>query len=160
MFFLAFPTKTKRKQLIPGPFPGKTNFGCTFFVTPCLCQLQSRYQGFGAITISSLEKLAKIAITNQKIDFWPQISKFWGKKSTFSPLAANWSLADQCFQHEKGVSLESRYEGTKIFAPCPQKIGFWTKFGRFWAQNPIFWGQGVKILVPSYQDSNETPFSC
>ena len=23
-----------------------------------------------------------------------------------------------------------------------------------------FWGQGVKILVPSYQDSNETPFSC
>ena len=23
-----------------------------------------------------------------------------------------------------------------------------------------FWGQGVKILVPSYRDSNETPFSC
>ena len=34
------------------------------------------------------------------------------------------------------------------------------KFGHFWAQNPIFWAQGVKILVPSYQDSNETPFSC
>ena len=34
------------------------------------------------------------------------------------------------------------------------------KFGRFWAQNPIFWGQGVKILVPSYRDSNETPLSC
>ena len=44
--------------------------------------------------------------------------------STFLPLAANWSLTDQCFQHEKGVSLESRYEGTKIFTPCPQKIGF------------------------------------
>ena len=43
----------------------------------------------------------KIAITKQKIDFWPQISKFWGQKSTFSPLAANWSLTDQCFQHEK-----------------------------------------------------------
>ena len=36
----------------------------------------------------------------------------------------------------------------------------WAKFGRFWAQNPIFWAQGVKILVPSYRDSNETPFSC
>ena len=34
------------------------------------------------------------------------------------------------------------------------------KFGHFWAQNPIFWAQGVKILVPSYRDSNETPFSC
>merc|ERR1711884_779262 len=66
----------------------------------------------------------KIAITKQKIDFWPQISKFWGQKSTFSPLATNLSPTDQCFQHEKGVSLESRYKGTKIFTPCPQKIGF------------------------------------
>ena len=44
-----------------------------------------------------------------------------------------------------------------IFGP---KCQFWAIFGRFWAQNPIFWGQGVKILVPSYRDSNETPFSC
>ena len=42
-----------------------------------------------------------------------------------------------------------------IFGP---KCQFLAKFGRFWAQNPIFWGQGVKILVPSYRDSNETPF--
>merc|ERR1712012_678474 len=61
----------------------------------------------------------------EKIDFWPQISKFWGQKSTFSPPAANWSLNDQCFQHEKGVSLESRYEGTKIFTPCPQNLDIW-----------------------------------
>ena len=58
----------------------------------------------------------------KKIDFWPQISKFLGPKSTFLPLAANWSLTDQCFQHEKGVSLDSWYEGTKSFTPCPQKI--------------------------------------
>ena len=45
----------------------------------------------------------------------------------------------------------------RIFGP---KCQFWAKFGRFWAPNPIFWGQGVKILVPSYRDSNETPFSC
>merc|ERR1719266_629371 len=67
----------------------------------------------------------KLQSLNKKNDFWPQISKFWGKKSTFSPLAANWSLADQCFQHKKVVLLESQYEGTKIFTPCPQKIVFW-----------------------------------
>ena len=32
--------------------------------------------------------------------------------------------------------------------------------GRFWAQNPIFGGQGGKFLVPSYRESNETPFLC
>ena len=65
--------------------------------------------------------------------------KFWGQKSTFSPLAANLSPTDQCFQHEKGVSLESRYEGTKIFTPCPQKIGFWAQKRPNLAQNWHFW---------------------
>ena len=56
------------------------------------------------------------------------------------------SPTDQCFQHEKGVSLESRYEGTNIFTPCPEKIGFWAqkraKFGpklAFWAKYQHFW---------------------
>merc|ERR1712004_632241 len=84
----------------------------------------------------------KIAIIKQKIDFWPQISKFWGQKSTFSPLAANLSPTDQCFQHEKGVSLESRSEGTKIFTPCSQKIGFWAQKRPNLAQN---WHFGPKI---------------
>ena len=89
----------------------------------------------------------KIAITKQKIDFWPQISKFWGQKSTFLPLAANWSLTDQCFQHEKGVSLESRYEGTKIFTPCPQKIGFWAQKRPNLAKNWHF-GPNIGIFGP------------
>merc|ERR1712173_327105 len=89
----------------------------------------------------------KIAITKQKIDFWPQISKFWGQKSTFSPLAANWSLNDQCFQHEKVVSLESRYEGTKIFTPCPQKIGFGAQKRPNLAQNWHF-GPNIGIFGP------------
>jgi len=40
-------------------------------------------------------------------------------------------------------------------------------FGQFWAkilpllgQKSIFWGHGVKLLVPSYQGTNETPLSC
>merc|ERR1711952_348719 len=89
----------------------------------------------------------KIAIIKQKIDFWPQISKFWGQKSTFSPLAANWSLANQCFQHEKGVSLESRYEGTKIFTPCPQKNGFWAQKRQKLAKNWHF-GPNIGIFGP------------
>merc|ERR1712074_40891 len=89
----------------------------------------------------------KIAIPKQKIDFWPQISKFWGQKSTFSPLAANWSLADQCFQHKKGVSLESRYEGTKIFTPCPPKIGFGAQKLPNLAQNWHF-GPNIGIFGP------------
>ena len=35
-------------------------------------------------------------------------------------------------------------------------------FGRkcqFWAKNPIFWGEGVKLLVPSYQETHKPPFS-
>ena len=91
----------------------------------------------------------KIAITKQKIDFWPQISKFWGQKSTFSPLAANWSLADQCLQHEKGVSLESRYEGTKIFTPCPQKIGFQAQKRPNLAKTWHF-GPNIGIFCPFY----------
>ena len=84
---------------------------------------------------------------NKKIDFWPQVSKFLGKKSTFSPLAANWILTDQCFQHEKGVSLESRYKGTKIFTPCPQKIGFWAQKRPNLAQNWHF-GPNIGIFAP------------
>ena len=30
-----------------------------------------------------------------------------GQKSTLLPLAPNWSLTDQCFQHEKGVSRKT-----------------------------------------------------
>ena len=41
-----------------------------------------------------------------------------------------------------------------------QKCKFWAKFGRFWANNPIIWGEGVKLLLPSYQKTNATPFSC
>ena len=39
-----------------------------------------------------------------------------------------------------------------------QKCQFWAKFGRFLAKKTIFWGDGVKLLVPSYQGTNEAPF--
>ena len=56
------------------------------------------------------------------------------------------------------------------FRNCCKKLPFhadiWPKMpvlGQIWpflGPKSNFWGQGVKILVPSYRDSNETPFSC
>ena len=40
------------------------------------------------------------------------------------------------------------------------KYQFWAKYGLFWAKNPFIWGDGVKLLVPLYQGTNEAPFSC
>ena len=65
----------------------------------------------------------------------------------FLPLAANWSLTDQCFQNEKAVSLDSRYEGTKSFTPCPQKIGFLAEKRPKLAQNWHF-GPNIGIFGP------------
>ena len=45
--------------------------------------------------------LTKIAITIQKINFLPQISKFLDQNSTFSLIAADLSLTGQCFQDKK-----------------------------------------------------------
>ena len=37
---------------------------------------------------------------------------------------------------------------------------FWAKLGCFLAKNPIFGGEGVKLLVFSYQETNKTPHLC
>merc|ERR1719505_266790 len=93
--------------------------------------------------------------------FHQQKLRSLNKKSTFSPLAANWSPTDQCFQHEKGVSLESRYECTKIFTPCPQKIGFWAQKRPNLAQNWHF-GPNIGIFGPSdlMRDQKTMQTSC
>ena len=50
-------------------------------------------------------------------------------------------------KNEKCVSLESRYEGTKIFTPCPQKIGFWAQKRPNLAKNWHF-GPNIGIFGP------------
>ena len=47
-----------------------------------------------------------------------------------------------------GQALGQMGQKAPIFGP---KCQFWAKFGRFWAQNQISWGQEVKLLVPSYR---------
>ena len=43
--------------------------------------------------------------------------------------------------------MESRYEGTKIFTPCPQKIGFWAQKRPNLAQN-LHFGPNIGIFGP------------
>ena len=53
---------------------------------------------------------------------------------TFTSKAAYWDLAGQSLQHKIGVLLVPRFEGTKSFAPSPQKT-FWPKNGRLKKQS-------------------------
>ena len=92
--------------------------------------------------------LTKIAIPKQKIDFWPQISKFSGQKSASSSLAANWSLTGQCFVHKKGVSLMQGYEDAKSFTPSPKKMDFWPKSGLIWQKKNWHFWPNIGIFGP------------
>ena len=49
-----------------------------------------------AVTGKRCSHSGQIAIP-KKIDFWSQISKFWGQNCTFTFLAAHFNLADQYF---------------------------------------------------------------
>merc|ERR1719278_654081 len=61
------------------------------------------------------------------------------------------------FSTQKGVSLESRYEGTKIFTPCPQKIGFWAQKRPNLVQNLHFWSFWAKYCHFLHILSNARP---
>ena len=53
--------------------------------------------------------------------------------------------------------------GQKGQCLAQKKANFWPKkptFGQIWPKNPLFWGEGEKLLVPAYQGTNETPISC
>ena len=88
--------------------------------------------------------------------FGPKILIFMGVSKSFGT-----NITENHFDNLSalffGQALDQMGQKIPIFGP---KCQFLAKFGRFWAPNPIFWGQGVKILVPSYRDSNETPFLC
>ena len=56
------------------------------------------------------------------------------------------------------LGLQTTHNATLIRGGKRKCDKFLAKFGYFWAKNPIFRGQGVKLLAPSYRESNETPF--
>ena len=90
-----------------------------------------------------------LAVFGPKILIFMGVSKSFGTNITENHLD---NLSALFF----GQAFRSNGPKMPIFGP---KCQFWANFGRFSAKNPIFWGQGVKLLVPSYRESNETAFS-
>ena len=86
----------------------------------------------------------------QKIQFLAEVSKSFGTHITEK-------LPGQIVRIVFWSGMGANGQKMPIFG---QKCQFWAKFGCFLAKNPIFWGEGVKLLVPSYQETNETPFLC
>ena len=91
-----------------------------------------------------------------------QIWPFLCQKSSFLWEKVKFSVPTQRKKHLGTLSaffwsgIGSHGPKMPIFGP---KCQFWTKFGRFWAKNPFFRRvDGVKLLIPSYQGNNETPF--
>ena len=76
------------------------------------------------------QKCQYLAQNDQKCIFWTKFGSFWAK----IPIVL-WSCI--------------RSNGPKMLI-FGRKCQFWAKFGCFWAKNPFFWGEGVKLLVPSY----------
>ena len=57
--------------------------------------------------------------------------------------------------HQQGIE-----EAFMAWPKLTKNASFGPNLAVFGPEIQFFWGHGVKILVPSYQDSNETPFSC
>ena len=89
-------------------------------------------------------------------DFGPNLAVFGPKILIFMGYQHNRKPLRQLVRIVFWSGLRSIRPKMPIFGP---KCQFLAKFGRFWAKSN-FLGAGGKILVPSYQDSNETPFSC
>ena len=86
-----------------------------------------RLKNFGGLApVVSVIRLfdRKSQFLNKKMDFWCQISKFWGQNSIFSSLAANWSLTNQFFSTKKVSHWFPDMRVPKVILPSPQKIGF------------------------------------
>merc|ERR1711952_108740 len=111
----------------------------------------------------NVQKWQYLAKNDQKCIFWTKFGRFWAKNPKFLQVSKSFGTHTmekpprQFFRIVFWSGIRSNGPKMPIFGQIGQ---FLAKFGRFWARNPIFWGQGVKILVPSYRDSNETPFSC
>merc|ERR1712004_384896 len=89
-------------------------------------------------------------------DFGPNLADFGPKSLIFMGLSKSFGTN---ITENHIHNLSALFFGQAL-DQVGQKCRYLAQFGHFWAQNPIFWGQGVKILVPSYRDSNKTPFSC
>ena len=91
-----------------------------------------------------------LAVFGPKILIFLGVSKSFGTNITENHFG---NLSALFFGHALDqVGQKCRY--------LAQNASFGPNLAVFGPQIQFFWGQEVKILVPSYRDSNETPFSC
>ena len=89
--------------------------------------------------------------------------------AVFVPKILNFSGVSKGF----GTHITEKHQGNlfalffgRALVQMGQKCPYLVKnvsFGQIWlflGQNSFFWGDGIKLLVQSYQETNETPFSC
>ena len=92
-------------------------------------------------------------IFGQKCQFWVKFGRFWPKIQYFTGVSKNFGtqITEETPRQLVPIVFWSgmRPNGPKI-PIFGQKCQFWAKFGRFLAKKTIFWGDGVKLLVPSY----------
>ena len=87
--------------------------------------------------------------------FWPNILIFMGLSKSFGTNITENHL-DNLFASFFGQALDQMGQKCRYLAQNASLGQIWPFLG----PKSNFWGQGVKILVPSYRDSNETPFLC
>ena len=109
------------------------------------------------------KKCQYLAQNDQKCILWTKFGRFWASNPNFPGVSKSFGTHIMKKPPRQLVRIVF-WSGNRSYGPKMPMFGpkcqFWAKFGCFRAPNPIFWGQGVKLLVPSYQDSNGTPFSC
>ena len=87
--------------------------------------------------------------------FWPKILIFMGVSKSFGANITENHL-DNLSSLFFGQALDQMGQKCRYLA---QNASFWPNLAVFGPKSN-FLGAGSKILVPSYRESNETPFSC
>ena len=104
--------------------------------------------------------MTKIAITIQKVDFWPQISKFLGKKAHFR-LSGQLEPHRSMFSTQKMCLIGLPIWGYQNFYSLPPKIGFWAqkqpnlaqklaKYRHFWPIRSNAWPKNNADKLPKW----------
>merc|ERR1711978_254686 len=113
--------------------------------------------GFWSGIGQNVQKWQYLAQNDQKCRFGPILVIFGPKILIFMGVSKSFgtNITENHFGNLSalffGQAFRSNGPKMPIFGP---KCQFWANFGRFSAKNPIFWGQAVKLLVPSYRESN------
>merc|ERR1712102_15114 len=109
------------------------------------------------------KKWQYFAQNDQQCRFWTKFGRFGPKILIFMGVSKSFGTnitenhLDNLSALFFGQALDKMGQKCRYLA---QNASFGPNLAVLGPKIQFFWGQGVKILVPSYRDSNETPFSC